>query len=620
MTGRWFVRLLTGTGVLRAELRLSARGTALTGSLVLESSDAAPAPLREGHAAAGGEFSFTVDAPEAMQFRGRVSGADLAGTVTLDRGRVWTWTAQRLDDDAEFYAALPRFRARQLVIGRNRTELPLPGAWVAAAAAEPPVAARAARLAEAAGLAPIPADSVRVYGFLPAQALVNRDALRPAMIGALGAIREAMPPGSQASFDALFRPRGVWVVDLHDASLHVARQRFRGLTWESATPALAAAGLLPGNLPPGTAAVPLALYRLATLRERDSAAYQAGRDRLSRGGQASRQAVEALVDGYRAAAPWQAQAVGLLLNSEWVSVPGGRRSPAMLVAAAWDRADLATPAIRATFFGYPEAVPSVGVPPDVIPRLVLPENWAGEQWMRHRGPAALLGILRRLDLEMGAQATLEAGGPSVLTTVMREAASTPAGFLEPDDAIVEDPGAPPLFALATAIHEWQHLLMERHRLSLREGGTLREDGAGLQFLPSDLFLAEGFAEWMSERILAPIVAQVPLAGLGDAWKLTVLEADDPADPHVLGLKMMTSLATALGSAERAAALVLADGDAPAEVAAAVEAWRDSGLPARQVPVRGQRRLVPETVFTVEDGVGDVSATVIRVPVAGGEAR
>ena len=605
--------------MLRADLRLAQRGSALTGTLVLESSDRAPEPLRDGRAESAGEFVFAVDAPELMQFRGRVAGSELAGTVALDRGRVWSWTAQRLDEGAEFYAALPRFRARQLVIGRNRSELPLPGAWVAAATVEPAVAGRAARLAEAAGLPPVPADSLRVYGFLPAQGLVNRDTLRPAMIRALGTIREAMPRGSQPQFDALFRPRGAWVVDLHDASLHVARQRFRNLTWESATPALAAAGLLPANLPPGTSAVPLALYRLATLRERDSAAYQASRDRLSRGGQASRQAVEALVDGYRAAAPWQAQAVGFLLGAEWVAVRGTRRSPAGLVAAAWNRPALPTPAIQARFFGYPEAVPSVGVPADVISRIVVPENWAGEQWVRHRGPSALLGILRRLDLELGADATLEAGGPSVLTTVMREAASTPAGFLEPDDAIVEDPGAPPLFALATAIHEWQHLLMERHRLSLPEGGTLQGDEAGLRYLSSDLFLAEGFAEWMSERILAPIVEQVPLVGLGDAWKLAVLEADDAADPHVLGFKMMTSLSAALGSAERAAALVLADGDDPADVAAAVGAWRGSDLPVRRVPVRGQRRLVPETVFTVEDGIGDVSSTVIRVPGADGEA-
>ncbi len=612
MTGRWLVRFSTGSGILRADLRLDRQAEGLSGSLVLQSSDDPPVTIRDGRVGPGGEFAFLVDGPEAMRVTGRLLGDGLAGQAALERGRLWSWTAQRLPDGAEFYAALPRFRAAQLEIGRNLDALALPGAWVAAAAGPTGILARATGLAEAAGVAPIPADSIRAYGFLPSLGLSRREALLPAMASALASLRAALPRDAQPDFDALFRPRGTWVTDLHDAALAVARQRFRTLTWDDARPALAAARLLPADQPAGTAEIPLAIYRLAVLRDQDSTAFQAARERLPRGGRGAAQMTEALLDGYRAAAPWQGAAVAFLLTAPWVGQGGRRVSPAALVRAAWAPDEPSVPAIRPHFFGYPEAVPSVGLPAAAVGRIIIPENWAAEQWAERRGALAVLGVLRQLDPGVGTNTILQAGGPSLLTTVGREGASTAAGFLEPGDAIVEDPGAPPLFALATAIHEWQHLLMERHRLSMPEGGTLQADAVGLRVVASDPFLAEGFAEWMSERVLAPIVAQVPLVGLGDGWKLAVLEANNGADPHVLGLQMMRALEAAMGAPDRAMAAVLSRGESPAAVAAGVPAWRASPLPDRRVPIDGRRRLVPETIFTVEDGVGDVSATVIRV--------
>ena len=78
-------------------------------------------------------------------------------------------------------------------------------------------------------------------------------------------------------------------------ALDLARRRARGLIWEDARPALDAAGLLPPTAPPAVAILPLTLYRLAVLRARDSAAFEATRERLSRGGQASAQVAEAVV-------------------------------------------------------------------------------------------------------------------------------------------------------------------------------------------------------------------------------------------------------------------------------------------------------------------------------------
>ncbi len=607
------MRLTSGATMLRGDLRLEARGGTLTGTLALESSDGPPATLRAGRAGTAGSVEFAVDTPEPMSFTGRVVGVTLAGQATSGLGRAWQFTAERLPDDAEFYAALPRFRAVQLLLGRDTTDVRLPGAWVEAAGREPGPAARADALALAAGLAPIPADSVRDYGFLPSLGLARRDEMIAAMVRTLSAIRTDLSAAERQRFDALFRPRGEWLVDLHAAALDGARRRFRTLTWEDTRPALAAAGLLPATVPPSASVVPLALYRLAVLRARDSAAYQAARERLARGGQPAAQQAEAVVDGYRDAASWQGQAVSFLLSANWVRVEGRLTSPAGLMRAAWGRPDLPVPAIRPRYFGIPEAVPRVGIPDEAVGRLVIAENWAAEEWVRRRGAGALLDVVRRLTLDLGPNATLEADGPWVLASVAGEAAGSPAGFLESKDEIIEDPGTPPLFAVATAVHEWQHLVMERHRLTLADGGALRDAGSGLQVVRSDLFLAEGLAEWMTERLLVPVLERAPIVGVGDAQKLTVLAADNASDPHALGLRMLRALAEATGSPDEARSLVLAHAAAPAAVADAVPAWRGAATPAVVIPVRGQRRLVPETSFTVEDGVGDVIGVRIRVP-------
>lgn len=606
------MRLTAGTTILRGDLRLEQRGSALTGSLALESSDGPPVTFRGGRVGSGGTVEFTVDGAEPMSFTGRRDGGGLAGQVEVGRARPTTWTAERLPDGAEFYAALPRFRAAQLTIGRNVTEIRLPGAWVEAADREAGTAGRASALAVAAGLTPVPPEMIRTYGFLPSLGLFRRDELVPVLAQALGAIRAELPTAERAQFDAFFRPRGDWIVDLHAAALDRARRRFRNLSWDGAEPALAAAGLLPGNLPAGTSVVPLALYRLAVLRERDSTAFAAAKDRLSLGGAASAQMAVALLDGYRDAAVWQGQAVEFLLAAAWVTTAGRRSSPAGLVRTAWNQPDLPIPAIRPRYFGIPEAIPRVGMPAAAVERVVTAENWAGAQWMANRGTGAMLDVVRQLPLGIGVSTTLEDGGQWLLTSVAREAAATPAGFLESVDEIIEDPGTPPVYAVATALHEWQHLLMERHRLLLPAGGALRDDGNGLRLAASDLFLAEGFAEWATERLLAPMLTQLPVLGVGDAQKLAVLEAENPADPHVLGLRMLQALAAALGSADSATALVLAHADSPAEVAAAVPAWRGAGAPDRVLPARGQRRLVPEVIFSIEDGVGDLLSARIRV--------
>jgi len=612
VSGRWAMRISNGVSTLRGDLRLVEAGTTLTGSLVVEPSDAPPVAIRDGRIAADGTFGFSVEGAEPMRVTGSRTGASLGGQVLLQHGAAWSWTAQRVADGAEYYATLPRFRSRQLVLGKNLTEIRLPGAWVAAAESGPPMSVRADQLAGATGLPVVPPDSVNAVGFYPAVGLYQRAELAAVLTAAMTAVRAELPAASQRQFDAIFRPRGAWLLDAHDVALATARHKLRDASWEGARPAVVSAGLVPANLPPGAAAIPLALYRVAALRERDSSGFEAARERLALGGGPSAQMAEAILDGYRDAALWQGQALEFLLTAEWVRTPGGRTSPAGLVRAAWARPDLPVPSIQPRYFGYPDAVPRVATPPSLVARIVAPENWSGAEWARQRGAAGVLAVLRRLDPGVGAHATLEAGGPYVLTSVALNAAATSAGFLESANVIVEDPGNVPLMAVATALHEWQHLIMEGDRMARTEGGAFRTEAEGLTMIPTDRFLAEGFAEWMTEQILAPVLVLQPIVGLGEARKLVVLEAGNPADPHVLGLRMLRALAAGTGSATTARTLVLAHGDDPAAVAAAVPAWRESSAPDRVLPAHGERRLVPETRFTVEDGVGDVTDTWIRV--------
>lgn len=609
VAGRWHLRLSTGAAILRGDLRLVPKGTQLSGTLVLDTSDDPPVPIADGRIARDGSFTFTADVGEPVAFRGGPTGTGLAGTAQPAQGRAWQWTAERIAEGAEFYAALPRFRAAQLRLGRDQDVTLIPAGWVSAAEREPPLAPEAESLATSAGLPAIPAESIRAVTVLAGLGLQRRDEMRSAMIRTLEQLEGRQSGAGRARFQALFHPRGAWLVDLHDAALGAAR-RAAPVTWEGARPALEAAALVPPDLPPGTALVPLALYRTASLRESDSAAYAQARARLGADGSASARAALLLLDGYVDAAEWHAQAVSFLLGQMPTGTGAAQTSIAGLVREQWGAAAAQVPVIRAYSFGYPEAVPRVGVPPEVMSRVVWPENWAGREWLSRRGAAALLAVLRRLQLTFPPGATLEAGGDWFLTSAATEAASTPTGFLEPRDEILLDPGIPPLYAVATAVHEWQHLLMTRHRLALGQGGMLRAEGGGLRLVPSDPYLAEGFAEWMTGRALAPLQGTLPVLGVGEARKLALLEAEDPADSHVLGLRLLRALAAAVGE-DAAFATVLAHGESADLAGRMVSAWQADTMPARAFPVRAGRRLVPETRFTIEDGVGDVTGVWIR---------
>ena len=626
--GRWRVEVGGATAPLQGELRLAERGGRLTGEFALENSDSGPVSLT-GRLLSDSTIEFTVPLGVPTRFAGHVGPDHLEGIV--EGSSLRSWSASRLPLEMEYYPVLPRFTLAEVIAGRRDSTLRIPGRWLAAARALPAAAVQSAYAdaARRAGVAPLDSATLRTDGSLRSFGLYRRAEYVAAMRRTLELLRAGIASDTvRARFDYLFRPRGEWLVDLHDAALLRAQLRLRGTTWSAAMPALRAVSRVADGGDP-VESVPLAMYRLLTLAAADSGAVSAQLVLMRRAEPASAAAVAALLEGYRQATAWTGAAASFLLNERWL--PGGAglpepHSPAELVRQLWltedrasvERADeLPAPELQVTLFGYPQAVPRYGVPPMALAALVRADNWTAEAWVHRHGAPALLALLRRLPADSGPATTFAAGGESFrLTSVRRQAQESLNGFLEPFDAVRFDPGYAPLFALGTVIHEWQHILFERIRLQRAVARTARA-GTPVTLPSTDPYVAEGFAEWRTERALSPIVAQLPLLGLPEAEKRARLALTDPADPHVLGYLLVRAAADGIADPGRVSAALLRRGDDFTLLAADpvfAGRWaRYAAAPDRVLMVPSRRVLVPETTFTVEDGYPDLVSTRILQP-------
>ena len=119
----------------------------------------------------------------------------------------------------------------------------LPGAWLRAATSVPPesVATRAYRTAvEQLAVEPLGGNVLAAERSQHVMGLYRRAEMVAALQSTLESIRSAIPSERvRARFDRIFRPRGAWIVDLHDAAFAWARSRASSITWEAARPALA---------------------------------------------------------------------------------------------------------------------------------------------------------------------------------------------------------------------------------------------------------------------------------------------------------------------------------------------------------------------------------------------
>ncbi len=198
---------------------------------------------------------------------------------------------------------LPRFTLREIVTGSSDTLSRIPGPWLHAAGAAQPESltlARYHKVARLSGVAPLEGNALRSERSQHMMGLYRRAELIQASRQTLNSIRAAIPGDTaRLRFDRLFRPKGEWVVDLHDAALHWARRRAPGLQLASARPALVAVRWLDPKDSLTPEAVPRALYGLSLLAVADTSALSAVSTEMWRADPASAAAVKLLLLGYR---------------------------------------------------------------------------------------------------------------------------------------------------------------------------------------------------------------------------------------------------------------------------------------------------------------------------------
>jgi hypothetical protein len=598
--GRWAMLLSGGArGMSRAELRL--RSPAST--LWLET-DTAPAPLRDVKLEPG-KVQFTLPGDTPMVFTGLMQGDVLRGTARADTGAPRVWTATRLQDITEYYPTLPRFTLHQIISGRRDTLSHLPGMWLAAARQHTfDFRERYETLARGAGIRTLGEDALARTGPQRALGIADRDEMVAASQATLEKIREQIPsPAIRAAFDRIFRPRGQWLVDVHDAALAFAQTTSPRTTFADARIALTAVGWLSPDSAGTDAQVMAALYRLHGLMKTDSALVNSLLDGMNRADPLHASPAIFLFRAYDAADEWHSVALRFLLAARWIHGDRGPTSIADMMRASWGDS-LPIPVVESHYFGSPQAVPRYGVPAPLFSRLVHADNLSAARWLERHHEAGLLDALRLLPAGFARDAELATPGETFrLTTVRREAESRDNGFLEPHDAIAVDAGYMPLLALAAALHEWEHLAFEYHR-RLRDA---RDSSAVITLRGADPYVAEGVAEWRTDQLLRPLADRFPLLLVGEAEKRTRLAADG-TEPHALGYLLVRALATVVPDPAARMQLLLAAADDPASVTSGstvAAAWsRYASAPDLTYGGTGHRALIPETTFTIEDGFPD----------------
>ena len=531
---------------------------------------------------------------------------------------------------------LPRFTLRQIVTGSNDTLRRIPGPWFRAAMEAQPESLARARyhtVARLSGVAALEGKALESERFQHTMGLYRREELTSAAARTLEAIRSSIPGDTtRARFDRIFRWRRNWVVDLHDAALAWAQTRSPGMTWSKARPALTAVRWLDPKDTLTSEAVPRAVYGLMLLATTDSTALAKIQSDMTKADSVSAEAVRLLLGGYAQGRRWYADALGFFVTQPWIPEEAHGESLAGFVRREWRlltgdsaAAGLKVPAIRAHVFGYPQAVPQYGVPAGLFRRLVVPENGIAHGWLQRHGQTALLRTLRWLPPGDTSLVVLQVGAETIrLTTAPRQSRESLNGFLEPTDAIAIDPGYSPLLALGAVVHEWQHLLFRRRQLEAF-AQSLYPDTLSVVEIPAvEPLLAEGFAEWATERILEPLQSRWPLLALGELEKRAGLVNNGADDQHSTGYALVATLAATLDDPSRTTRLLLSHAEQPVAIAQLPElrrAWKKFGRERdRMLPTPPRRILIPEVTFTVEDGYPDVVVSRILVPVTRREAR
>jgi hypothetical protein len=555
--------------------------------------------------------------------------------VALAWGPTQALQAQASSGDHAGASSLPRFTLREIIAGRNDSTYRIPGPWVRAASQTAPESlAIRAYMASApqSGLIPLEGRSLASQRSQHVMGLFRRAELLESARHTLESIRSAIPSETtRARFDRLFRGRSGWIADIHDAALAWAQSQGTAVEWESARRALVQAGWLSADdSADQSESIPRALYGLRVLAANDSARFAAAQGDLRRADPSSAAAVALLLTGYAESERWYAEAMAFFLTEPWAGEGDWGRSIGDLVRSEWQglapsSSPAPLPEIQTQLFGYPQAVPHYGVPELLFRRLLKPDNDAAVSWLQRYGPGELLHSLRWLPAGDSSLTLLQFGAEAVrLSTVPRQARESLNGFLEPRDVIAIDPGYSPLLALGAVVHEWQHLVFRRLQLERYARSSVQRESPVVRLPGVQPFIAEGFAEWSAELILAPLVARWPLLGLGELEKRAGLAQENPDDQHPLGYALVLALATALKDPAVTTRMLLKHAEDPSRIdeePSLRAVWRNFRSAHDLVfPALTRRVLLPEVTFTIEDGYPDVVTTRILIPAEAAKER
>lgn len=587
---RWMVQVVGPAVIVHGDLRLDPGG----GRLLLEGADSAWLPLAALDTT-GTRLAFGAG---GWRFEGARAAGSAEGTVTDGEGRVQRWRGQLLRPGTERWPVRPRIAVRQLLFGSPATEAGFSDPWLAARPTPEAQQAEYAAASATLGWRVPPPGGVAAHatalalGVDPAGRAAVRDLLQ----------RIATSPAGTQEFRRLFiGGDGAFRLDLHDVAWDNARRRLPAL---GTNPALAEAALRElGFMAPGPSGDPGRLVPAAW-----QAWVQAQREpeeltrRLARvSDPASAAALRAVLAGYDEGRDWWTAAVRWLVTSPWLEVAGGRESPAALLAAFWGGDVGPLPTIRPTAFGTPQAVPVLGAT-HLAPWLLEGRNAIAGEWLATRTAAVeALTAWRGFDTNEALDVVLASGESAVVTAPAAVTRTRYGAFLEAEDAIRVEPGMMPLVAVATVVHEWLHILVERARLAGDVPHGLRRDTWGIRLLEADPWLGEGIAEWGTDAVLAPARGMTPLFVVFEAGKRIGLAEQLPDDPHVLGHALVRALDARLGDPVRVRDLLVRHLHDPAAVA------RAAGLegPVRSTISRpATLAILPEYVFTVDAGVAD----------------
>lgn len=525
-TGRWeiLIRGPASTGE-SGEIRFE-KGRA---RLLLQSSDSAFRTV-SGLAMFADSITFSLPALD-LTFGGIVSPTAING-VLRGGGANLVWQAWPLPDSLDKWPVRPRVVVHQLLLGREQTRIVIPGAWVAAMPSRASLEAEFVKRLAAAGLgspeSSSPVPEMMALGFDPTT--------RAALYQLLEQV--ARSPAGGKEFEAHFGIASRRRLDIHDRAMEAARQQLTTFRLDNVPAGLAALGVpLPLNI--DSMEIVAATWRLWNRMARDPVGLRVSLNALREENAPAARALEALLSGYDIASEWWSGALTWLLRAKWLETTTGWRSPMQLVAGFWGRDSLALPLLIPTRFGGHEASAQAAIGP-IAARLVTPGNAIAAEWLARHGTTGVFTAWRKVEAKTDSLELVLGNATRRLTSPMGWARAHQTVFLPERDQVMIDPGIVPLFAVATVVHEWQHLLAAAERS--RQQALRRPPANGVRMLDEVPWLAEGGAEWATDLILARGGKATGLLRLLEAGKRAVLERQGGDDPHATGYRLVMAVA------------------------------------------------------------------------------